>query len=445
MYKIITGLLVDTSEPGIWQVSGIRALAVTLVFMLLLGSGAISPKTTGYYCTVLYFFNGIVVRTSQINETLLLETPRNLTLEEGFTQEVYHLISYNVVYNETAKAFAFNVSEAGYFEGFFVSKVVTCTRPFGEVSNYVSAALRNPRYMPPISGEIPESTRSYLREPYSKVVEVVKPAYESWFRGLYNFDVREASILGIAVTAAYFIYGGFFIKYDPSALPRSIDEVLEQKRGDCDDMSRVLIELLNAYGIPALMATGYTYISGFNYTAPIENVTYRFIGNGPHGYVVAYIPGLGWVSLDFLAGSLLERPFVFDGYTRETSVSREALKEFVDIHKRINATQVIAVFTEDELSRALGSPLTLKSALEYFNVVVKGEVSERATTTIVTQESIETSVETATSSSPITEETRTTHQVTTPSPEAWLPTLLILLAALAVAAMLIAKRAILRR
>jgi hypothetical protein len=142
-------------------------------------------------------------------------------------------------------------------------------------------------------------------------------------------------------------------------------------------MSRVLVELLNYYNIPAVIVNGYTVIENFNYTIPVENVTYKFINNGPHAFTAVYVLGVGWISVDLLAGSLIVYPFIVEEYTRETSVPSEAVESFIELHRAINATQVIAVFTEGTIKNTIGENITLSTVYEYFKQVVKEVVKEK--------------------------------------------------------------------
>ncbi|GEM_PF-1565956 len=341
--------------------------AVVLSLCLVLADAVIAADGRDVSCTTLYFLNGIVVYDSSTNETLILETPANLTLGDGFEQRVVSLLSYNVFFNETAKAFTFRATK-GYV-GFFVCRVEVYAMPASQALALIAQALRGPAATPkPSYSNVPEEVREYLREPHPKVVEVVKPEYERWFRGTYGYGADEVGPLGIAATAAYFVYR-HYIEYDPSGIPRSIEQVIESRRGDCDDMSRVLVELLNAYGIPAIIVGGYTYIQGLNLTQPIENVTYKYVNGGPHAFVMAYVPGDGWVSLDLLAYSMLKNPFVFEGYGRETAVEKELVEELLGLHRSINATQVFVLMSEREFEESLSKPMTLERAMSLFRRV----------------------------------------------------------------------------
>lgn len=306
-----------------------------------------------------------------------METPANVSLPEGFEQTVEHLIHYNLVFNDTLRAYTFRVRAGEYFEGFFVSKLKTCGKPLNITTSYLSIALMNPRYNPfrPINGTVPTAIMEDHVKPtiHDKVVEVVVPAYEEWFQKVYGISIESASPLGVAATAAWFVYLEYF-NYTIGEVPRDLNEVIETRRGDCDDMSRVLVELLNYYGIPSLLVSGYVYIDRFRFEIPIRNTTYVFINNGPHAFTMAHVPELGWISLDFLAGSLLDNLFVIEGYTKEISTpSREEIEEFYDLHSAINATQIIAIFTEDSLKEHVGMPITVEKLHGYFSSLLRDE------------------------------------------------------------------------
>jgi len=321
-------------------------------------------------CYTLYFINGISITNSTISEDLVLETPLNISLPAGFEQVTEHIASYNVVFNNSLGAYTFRVEAGRGFVGFFANKVRVCTSSLNAVTHLL-AALNNPSHSPfSQDSAIPRDVvESYVRTPHGRVVEVVVPAYEEWFREKYEIGVRNASLLGIAATAALFVYLDYF-NYSIGEIPRSIDEAIRTRQGDCDDMSRVLVELLNYYGIPSIIVSGYVYIDSLEFNMQIRNVTYVYMNGGPHAFAMAYIPGLGWISLDFLAGSLLSNPFIIEGYTRDTSTpSEEEVEEFYGLHSALKAVQVIATLTEDLAESHLGSPITTENLIKYLNGV----------------------------------------------------------------------------
>ncbi|MEM2481853.1 MAG: transglutaminase family protein [Candidatus Nezhaarchaeales archaeon] len=352
------------------SIRGLTALAIVALLIPTLSKGMVTVESSSdVESFTLYFLNGIVVYDSLINDTLILETPINISLKDGFEQKVVYTMQYNVVFNETIGAYVFNATKG--FIGFFLSHVELHSRHREQTYRSLMQALYDPKFTSTSrSIEMPEEVSSYLKSPYLKVVEVVRPKYEEWFKGTYGYDVEDAGLLGIAATAAYFVQH-VFIQYDPSGIPKSIDEVVDTRRGDCDDMSRVLVELLSTYNIPAVISIGYVYVSNFNFTVPIENVTYRYVNCGPHAFVMAYIPSEGWLSLDFLAFTLLAHPFICEGYSRETTVEEELVQEYLSLHRSLNATQVMMILSEEDLLKLLGGPLTLESVMKCLQDIVK--------------------------------------------------------------------------
>lgn len=337
-------------------------LALLLVPML---SNIVIADSSNYAESfTLYFLNGIIIYDSLVNDTLILETPINISLKEGFEQRVMHLVQYNLFFNESIGVYTFNATR-GYI-GFFLSRIEVHGTSMEQAYSSVMRALLAPA-LTSIPGpiEIPEGVSNYTKSPHLKIIEVVKPEYERWFVRTYGYSIKDAGPLGIVATAAYFVQH-VFIDYDPSSMPKTIDEVIDTRRGDCDDMSRVLVELLNAYGIPAVMCVGYVHVSNFNFTMPIENVTYKYVDCGPHAFVMAYIPNRGWLSLDLLAFTLLSRPFVFEGYSRETAVEEELVQEYLRLHRSLNAAQVLVLLREEEALKLLGKPITFEAVMRYF-------------------------------------------------------------------------------
>ncbi len=364
-------------------------------------------------CHSFYFLNGIIITNSTINETLYLETPRNTSLTGGFIQSVTPILAYNTVLNESSGVYVFNVSQSEEYEGFFIVRVEICYKNSTQSLAHLIQALEDPRYDPFNETYIPEYlVKQYIREPYSRVVEVIVPAYEDWINKNYNISISSMSKLGLLSTSAFFVYN--YIEYNASALPRTLDEVIKDRKGDCDDISRILVNLLHYYGIPAVIVSGYVFINGFEISIPLENVTYVFNNNGPHAYVMAYLPGYGWISLDYLAGSMLMYPFIIDGYTIDTSVQQEAVEEVVEFHRKINGTQVIAVYTENEFRKIFGEQATVNKTLEYLYVKagIKKQVGGQSNTTTPTI--IPTTTPTPTTK-PTTSTTPTTTTHYTPS------------------------------
>jgi transglutaminase-like putative cysteine protease len=88
------------------------------------------------------------------------------------------------------------------------------------------------------------------------------------------------------------IYADF--EFDPASttVSTSVDEVLHQRRGVCQDFAHLMMAGLRAHGLPA------RYMSGYLLTDPPPGQP-RLMGvDASHAWVAAYAPGLGWVEFD---------------------------------------------------------------------------------------------------------------------------------------------------
>ncbi|MGB9827683.1 MAG: transglutaminase-like domain-containing protein [Thermosphaera sp.] len=342
-------------------------------------------------CRSFYFLNAIWITYSNITETLLLESPVNFTLGSFINQTVVPVYSVNVNYNETSGTYAFNVTAGEGFYGYLVNKVEVCTPKSAWNKQLITMALANVSYAPyPETGFPSDIVEKYVHPPHELVVNVVVPGFEEWFNETYGVGTARASYLGLAVSAAYFIYLEF-ITYNASATPNSIEEVIQTRQGDCDDMSRILVELLSYYGIPSTIAYGYVYIPDARFERfemPVENVTYIFRYNGPHAFVLTYIPGYEWISVDLLAGSIWYYPFLFEGESVETTVNESDVEQMIDLHRSINGSQLIAVFHQEEFTRMFGTEVNSSLVEAFINETILGSTS--TSTTHPTQSTTET-------------------------------------------------------
>jgi transglutaminase-like putative cysteine protease len=88
------------------------------------------------------------------------------------------------------------------------------------------------------------------------------------------------------------IYDGFI--YDPMATNVStpIAEVLDQRRGVCQDFAHLQIGCLRSIGLPA------RYVSGYVLTSPPPGQP-RLVGaDASHAWLSAYCPDIGWIEFD---------------------------------------------------------------------------------------------------------------------------------------------------
>jgi transglutaminase-like putative cysteine protease len=83
-------------------------------------------------------------------------------------------------------------------------------------------------------------------------------------------------------------------EFEPGAttVATSVDEVLYQRRGVCQDFAHLMLACLRGHGLPA------RYVSGYLLTDPPPGLP-RLIGaDVSHAWVAAYSPQHGWVEFD---------------------------------------------------------------------------------------------------------------------------------------------------
>ena len=83
-------------------------------------------------------------------------------------------------------------------------------------------------------------------------------------------------------------------EFEPGAttVSTSVDEVLHQRRGVCQDFAHLMLACLRGHGLPA------RYVSGYLLTDPPPGQP-RLMGvDASHAWVAAYSPQHGWVEFD---------------------------------------------------------------------------------------------------------------------------------------------------
>ncbi len=83
-------------------------------------------------------------------------------------------------------------------------------------------------------------------------------------------------------------------EFEPGAttVSTSVDEVLDRRRGVCQDFAHVMLSCLRSHGLAA------RYMSGYLLTEPPPGMP-RLMGvDASHAWVAAHLPGHGWVEFD---------------------------------------------------------------------------------------------------------------------------------------------------
>ena len=83
-------------------------------------------------------------------------------------------------------------------------------------------------------------------------------------------------------------------RFDPTATSIStpLAEVLEKRRGVCQDFAHLQIACLRALGLPA------RYVSGYLETVPPPGQTKLVGSDASHAWVSFFCPGIGWIDVD---------------------------------------------------------------------------------------------------------------------------------------------------
>ncbi|HZE90291.1 MAG TPA: transglutaminase family protein, partial [Rhizobacter sp.] len=94
--------------------------------------------------------------------------------------------------------------------------------------------------------------------------------------------------------------------FDPGAttVSTSVDEVLYQRRGVCQDFAHLMLACLRGHGLPA------RYVSGYLLTDPPPGQP-RLMGvDASHAWVAAYSPECGWVEFDPTNNQLADQRYI---------------------------------------------------------------------------------------------------------------------------------------
>jgi transglutaminase-like putative cysteine protease len=83
-------------------------------------------------------------------------------------------------------------------------------------------------------------------------------------------------------------------QYDPAAtdVATTVDDVLEIKRGVCQDFTHLFIAAMRAFNVPA------RYVSGYLLTRPPEGGEKLIGADASHAWGSVWAPGYGWVHFD---------------------------------------------------------------------------------------------------------------------------------------------------
>src|SRR6266850_453293 len=111
-----------------------------------------------------------------------------------------------------------------------------------------------------------------------------------------NTDVWQC-----ALAIMRFIYSGFSYVPNATSVNTHMSEVLEQRRGVCQDFAHVLLGMCRAMKIPA------RYVSGYLYNEPTGQLTGA---QASHAWCEVFVPDFGWRALDPTNNQQADRHYV---------------------------------------------------------------------------------------------------------------------------------------
>jgi transglutaminase-like putative cysteine protease len=100
------------------------------------------------------------------------------------------------------------------------------------------------------------------------------------------------------------IYREFDFEPGTTTVTTSVEEVLAQRSGVCQDFAHVMIACLRSHGLPA------RYVSGYLLTQPPPGQPRLLGADVSHAWVAAYSPRHGWVEFDPTNDQLADRRYV---------------------------------------------------------------------------------------------------------------------------------------
>jgi transglutaminase-like putative cysteine protease len=100
------------------------------------------------------------------------------------------------------------------------------------------------------------------------------------------------------------IHADFEFDAEATTVTTQVDEVLELRRGVCQDFAHLMIACLRSHGLPA------RYVSGYLLTDPPPGRPRLLGADASHAWVAAYSASHGWIELDPTNGHLADRRYI---------------------------------------------------------------------------------------------------------------------------------------
>ncbi|RLF23025.1 MAG: hypothetical protein DRN15_02860 [Thermoprotei archaeon] len=287
----------------------------------------------------LYYLIGVYANVSHVDESLDFIIPPNITghLLNQTSSILMMEGDFILVHSDGIHAvLPLNLSRGAF--GVFLVKV----------------NLSVIKFIPKVKGykvyldSIPEDIiKDYVHEPDP----IVFAFREELAEYLINYSVRRDEVVQMAYYLATYIMHTFI--YVPGTLPRSIEEVVKSRMGDCDDLSTLFMELMWSYRIPCQLEYVGIFLKGSSKDLHIGKMNFHFTNIGRHAYALVFI-GMDWLPVDityceednvFYASRYIEKIIVFE--RSKLPVNRTEVEEFLDFARR-NFVEVWEELYDDE-------------------------------------------------------------------------------------------------
>lgn len=103
---------------------------------------------------------------------------------------------------------------------------------------------------------------------------------------------KDRPVLDAVIDLGHRIHKEFVFDPRATTISTPLEEVLENKRGVCQDFAHLAIACLRAMGLPA------RYVSGYLRTRPPPGKPRLQGVDASHAWVSCFVPGFGWVDFD---------------------------------------------------------------------------------------------------------------------------------------------------
>tara|TARA_R110002051_G_scaffold263759_2_gene323596 strand:+ start:16405 stop:17295 length:891 start_codon:yes stop_codon:yes gene_type:complete len=159
-----------------------------------------------------------------------------------------------------------------------------------------------------------------LRGMSPEIIEAKQYTLESIFIRRTDKKIREYAELSFKGSRSVFeaayelmqrIYTDFDFDSEFSTISTPIEEVMNEKKGVCQDFAQIAIACIRSVGLPA------RYVSGYIETLPAPGKKKLVGADASHAWFSIYIPGLGWVDFDPTNNQIPKDQHIVVGWGRD--------------------------------------------------------------------------------------------------------------------------------